>query len=262
MNKSEQPLDYDKLLEDLVEWTRTAMKNAGGSKAILGISGGKDSSVCAALMVKVLGKENVIGVLMPDGQQGDMDFSLGIVEHLGIPHHVINIFPMTKAFHGAITTSVGEVSKQSKLNIPPRVRMTLLYGLSQSIEGSRVINTSNLSEDWVGYATIYGDTAGAFSPFGMLTTEEVIELGRRLNVPEQYLVKPPSDGLTGKTDEDVLGVTYPAINAYIRQGIASEEDLATISRLHRLSRFKFLPLPMFNPHLPILGDDIAKVYEK
>lgn len=137
--------------------------------------------------------------------------------------------------------------------------MTLLYALAQSIDGSRVINTSNLSEDWVGYATIYGDTAGAFSPFGMLTTEDVIALGHLLGIPSEYLEKPPADGLTGRTDEEVLGITYNEINEYIRTG-NSRGDTDRIDSLHQTSRFKFQPIPMFDPHLPIYHD-IAGIYQ-
>jgi len=138
----------------------------------------------------------------------------------------------------------------------------LLYGLAQSLNAV-VINTSNLSEDWVGYATIYGDTAGAFSPLGQLTTEEVIALGRTLGLSEKFLVKAPSDGLTGKTDEEVLGFSYPLLNRYLREGICEDEAIKErIDRLHRQSRFKFLPIPMFEAPYDILAEDIAHIYHK
>ena len=140
--------------------------------------------------------------------------------------------------------------------------MSLLYAIAQSI-GAVVVNTSNLSEDWVGYATIYGDTAGAFSPLGQLTTEEVIGLGLALGMQERFVLKPPSDGLTGKTDEDVLGFTYETLNRYIRDGIAPSPEVKDhIDRLHRQSRFKFLPIPMYPAPFKIAADDIAGIYKK
>ena len=140
--------------------------------------------------------------------------------------------------------------------------MTLLYALAQSLDAV-VINTSNLSEDWVGYATIYGDTAGAFSPLGQLTTEEVIALGRTLGLSEKFLVKAPSDGLTGKTDEEVLGFSYPLLNRYLREGICEDPAIKErIDKLHRQSRFKFLPIPMFEAPYEILAEDIAHIYDK
>ena len=140
--------------------------------------------------------------------------------------------------------------------------MTLLYALAQSLDAV-VINTSNLSEDWVGYATIYGDTAGAFSPLGQLTTEEVIALGRTLGLSEKYLVKAPSDGLTGKTDEEVLCFSYPLLNRYLREGICEDPAIKErIDKLHRQSRFKFLPIPMFEAPYEILAEDIAHIYDK
>ena len=210
-----------KITLNLIDWTKKSMTDSGGKKAIIGISGGKDSSVVAALCVKSLGKENVIGILMPDGVQKDISDSEDLCEFLDIKNIVVNIEDMTKSFlgslHGIDGGIVPEISKQTRLNLPPRVRMTLLYGISQSIDKSRVINTSNISEDWVGYATIYGDTAGAFSPLGMLTSDEVIQIGRFLGLPERFIVKKPSDGLTGKTDEDVFGFTYEILNRYIRK---------------------------------------------
>lgn len=253
-------INYEQILTDLISWVREKMAEIGGTKAVLGISGGKDSSVAAALMARALGSENVIGVLMPDGIQPDIEFAEGICRHLGILSVKVDISPVTTVFHGILEDIMpGRVSATTRLNLPPRVRMTLLYALSQSIDQSRVINTSNLSEDWVGYATIYGDTAGAFSPFGMLTTEEVIALGHRLGVPPEYLEKPPADGLTGRTDEDVLGITYQVINEYIRTG-TSRGDTERIDALHQSSRFKFQPIPMFDPRLPI-HHDIAGIYE-
>jgi NAD+ synthase len=140
--------------------------------------------------------------------------------------------------------------------------MTLLYAISQSIDNSRVINTSNISEDWVGYATLYGDTTGAFSPLGMLTSDEVIQIGDFLGLPSRFLHKKPSDGLTGKADEDVFGFTYEVLNRYIREGICEDENIKKrIDNMHRYSRHKFLTIPMFQPFFPIEAKDIANIYK-
>ena len=255
--------DAHRTLGELEQWVHTMMHRTGGNKAVVGISGGKDSSVTATLMVRCLGTDNVIGILMPDGHQTDIEYSRGIVDHLGIASDTVDIAPMTTAFLSALTRSplISEASRQTRLNLPPRVRMTLLYAIAQSLEDARVINTSNLSEDWVGYATVYGDTAGAFAPLGMLTTAEVIAIGRVMGVPEQFLVKPPSDGLTGRTDEDVLGFRYETLNDYLRKGVLpGEELLRRIDDLHRLSRFKFEQIPMFDPHLPIRAKQVGQTY--
>lgn len=241
-------MDYKETLDKLIKWTKEMFESIGANKAVIGISGGKDSSVTLALLVKVLGKENVVGILMPDGEQTDISYSHEIAELFGVENHVVNISEITSVFKEKIS-KVRDLERQTELNLPPRVRMTMLYGISQSIPGSLVINTSNYSEDYVGYATIYGDTAGAFSPLGLLTTEEVIEIGRLLEIPEKFLIKPPSDGLTGKTDEDVLGVTYKQINEFINTGKTNPAAEEIIKRLHRISRFKFKPIPAFNPEI-------------
>ncbi len=239
---------------------------AGGSKVVLGISGGKDSSVTAALCVKALGKENVFGVLMPDGVQEDIQDSIDLCNVLEIEYIEANISTMTNAFSDLISNIKSDqipfITNQTKLNISPRVRMTLLYAISQSIDKSLVINTSNISEDWIGYATVYGDTAGAFSPLGMFTSDEVIQLGEYIGLPERFIIKTPSDGLTGKTDEDVFGFTYEVLNKYIREGICEDKSIKDkIDRMHLYSRHKFLPIPMFPPTLPIKAEDIADIYK-
>ena len=205
-------------LAGLLEWMAEQMHACHGKTAVIGISGGKDSSTVAALAVAAYGRENVLGVLMPDGVQPDIDYSQALVEHLDLPHTTINIHDAVQGVLNEMEKAGLTPSRQTKVNLPSRVRMATLYAVAQSVEGGIVINTSNLSEDWVGYCTIYGDSAGAFSPLGMYTTEEVVALGRQLGLPEKFLIKPPSDGLTGLTDEDNLGFPYRAVNEYVRRG--------------------------------------------
>ena len=247
-------------LAGLLEWMAEQMNACRGKTAVIGISGGKDSSTVAALAVAAYGKENVMGVLMPDGVQPDIDYSNGLVDVLDIPHVTINI-------HDAVQGVVKEMervgltpSRQTLVNLPSRVRMATLYAVAQTVEQGIVINTSNLSEDWVGYCTIYGDSAGAFSPLGMYTTEEVVALGRQLGLPEKFLIKPPSDGLTGLTDEDNLGFPYHAVNEYVRRGVVDPAIKERIDALHRASRFKFQTLPVYHNGLPMALTDETDYY--
>lgn len=257
----------EKITNSLIEWIRDSIGSTGGSRAIIGISGGKDSSVVAALCVRALGKENVIGVLMPNGIQDDISYARDLCSFLEIHNTEVNIVDISNEFKDSLNminrNIIPEVSQQTKLNLPARIRMSLLYAISQSIDDSRVINTSNLSEDWVGYATIYGDTAGAFSPLGMLTSDEVVQIGSFIGLPEKFVSKKPSDGLTGKSDEDVFGFSYDILNKYIREGIIENIEVKDkIDNMHKFSRFKFQPIPMFSPDLPISAEDIANIYRK
>lgn len=248
-------------LAGLLEWMHTQLEACHGRTAVIGISGGKDSSTVAALAAAAYGRERVYGVLMPDGVQPDIDYSQTLVEHLRIPHCTINI-------HDAVQGVLAEMervgltpSRQTVVNLPSRIRMSTLYAVAQSLDGGVVINTSNLSEDWVGYCTIYGDSAGAFSPLGMYTTEEVIALGRQLGLPEKFLIKPPSDGLTGLTDEDNLGFTYHAVNEYVRRGVVDPAIKEQIDAKHRASRFKFQTIPVYHNGLPMALEDETNYYK-
>ncbi|MBE7100936.1 MAG: NAD(+) synthase [Clostridiales bacterium] len=238
--------NVEKTTNEAVQWIQDWFeKNGKGCNAVIGISGGKDSSIVAALCVKALGKERVIGVLMPNGEQADIDCSKQLVAHLGIPYYVCNIKKAVDGVLESLKTSGVEISRQTIINLPPRIRMSTLYALSQSMNG-RVANTCNLSEDWVGYSTRYGDAAGDFSPLGKLTVQEVKAIGKYLELPENLVDKVPSDGLTDRTDEDNLGFTYAMLDQYIRTGVCEDEEKkAKIDRLHVLNEFKLKPIPCY-----------------
>ena len=231
--------NVEKVTNDLVKWLNDWFnENGPGCNAVIGISGGKDSSVTAALCVRALGADRVIGVLMPNGEQYDIDVSEALVKHLGIRSYVVNI---KDAYNGVVNAAKAagvELSDQSYINLAPRIRMSTLYAVSQSYNG-RVINTCNLSEDWVGYSTRYGDSVGDVCPLGKLTVAEVKEMGTYLGLPDRFVHKVPSDGLCGKTDEDNLGFTYAVLDRYIRTGeIDDPETKALIDRKHKANLFK------------------------
>lgn len=241
--------EANKVKQQCVEWIRDFFEHNGkGCNAVIGISGGKDSSVAAALCVEALGKDRVIGVLMPKGEQHDIDMAYMLVNHLGIKHYVVNIEDAVNGLCAALPAELN-VTDQTRINIPPRVRMTTLYAVSQSMNG-RVVNTCNLSEDWVGYATRYGDAAGDFSPLSNLTVTEVKEIGRVLGLPDELVDKVPIDGLCGKTDEENLGFTYAELDVYIRTGyIEDQEKKKIIDRKHEMNLFKLQMMPMFKPEM-------------
>lgn len=242
--------DAKKVKNDIVKWIRDWFEiNGKGCNAIVGISGGKDSSVAAALCVEALGKDRVIGVLMPNGEQHDIDMAYLLVNHLGIEHYVVNIKDGYDGLLNSVEAAIGEASDATKINLAPRIRMATLYAVCQSRNG-RVVNTCNLSEDWVGYSTRYGDSVGDFSPLSMICVREVKAIGRELGLPEELIEKVPIDGLCGKTDEDNLGFSYDTLDKYIRDGIEPEpETKARIDRLYKLNRFKVRFMDVF-PYQP------------
>jgi len=236
--------------DQVVQWIRDWFEvNGKGCNAVIGISGGKDSSTVAALCVEALGRDRVIGVTMPNGVQKDISDSLKLINHLGICHINVNIADTCKALMASVQEQLAaqgkEVSRQTIINMQPRVRMTTLYAISQSMNG-RVANTCNLSEDWVGYSTRYGDAAGDFSPLGGLTVAEVIAIGKVLGLPVDLVEKTPSDGLSGKSDEDNLGFTYATLDRYIRSGVCDDPKIkAIIDQKHVNNIFKLEPIPHF-----------------
>ena len=239
----------EKIKNDCVAWIRDFFdKNGKGCNAVVGISGGKDSSVVAALCVEALGADRVIGVLMPCGEQHDIDCAYSLVNHLGIKHYVVNIFDALEGIKKNLPAELNLTSVTLN-NLPPRIRMTTLYAVSQSCNG-RVANTCNLSEDWVGYSTRYGDSVGDFSPLSRLTVQEVKEIGHLLGLPEELVEKTPIDGLCGKTDEDNLGFTYAELDRYIRTGeIEDEEKKKLIDAKHKANLFKLELMPCFEPEI-------------
>ena len=227
-----------------IQWIRDWFEENGkGCNAVVGISGGKDSSVVAALCVEALGKDRVIGVLMPCGVQADIHMARKLVDFLGIKSYEVNIEDAVK---GVLDNIKGvEISTQTRTNLPPRIRMTTLYAVSQSVNG-RVANTCNLSEDWVGYSTRYGDSVGDFSPLSRLTVTEVKAIGKELGLPLDLVDKVPIDGLCGKTDEENLGFTYAMLDTYIRRGVCEDAAIKErIDTLHQRNLFKLELMPCF-----------------
>ena len=238
--------DAQKVKNDIVGWIRDFFNDYGpGCNAVVGISGGKDSSVTAALCTEALGVDRVVGVLMPRGEQYDIDFSREVVSHLKIKHYVVNIKDAADALFASINASGLAPSRQALVNTPARIRMSVLYAVAATVNG-RVANTCNLSEDWVGYSTKFGDSAGDFSPLARITVTEVRELGRALSLPSKIVEKVPEDGLSGKSDEENLGFAYAVLDKYIREGIC--EDAAVkkrIDSLHEANLHKLRFMPCF-----------------
>lgn len=237
--------DAKKVKNDCVNWIKDWFdKNGKDCNAVIGISGGKDSSVVAALCAAALGKERVIGVLMPNGVQSDISYSKMLTDFLDIKNYTINIADAFNAVKNNLPNEL-EVSDQTIINLSPRIRMATLYAVSQSVNG-RVANTCNLSEDWVGYSTRFGDSVGDFSPLSNLTVTEVKMIGKELGLPKELIDKVPSDGLTNKTDEDNLGFTYEVLDKYIREGICDNVEIKNrIDVLHEKNLFKLQLMPSF-----------------
>jgi len=237
---------------ELVSWLRDWFEENGpGCRAVIGISGGKDSSVCAALCAEALGKDRVLGVLMPNGVQSDIEDSRKLVSHLGIKSITVDISYAYDAILSGLFEAFDEElipSEQTQINLPPRLRMTTLYAVSQSVNG-RVINTCNLSEEYVGYSTRWGDSVGDVSPLANLIVAEVKAIGHALGLPEELVEKTPSDGLCGKSDEDRLGFPYEALDGYIRTGECAEPYKKLIDAKHMKNLFKLRPIPSFFPGL-------------
>ena len=241
-----QSRDYGLITQQCVEWIRGWFsQNGPNSPAVIGISGGKDSSVVAALCKEALGRERVFGVMMPDHTQPDINVSKQLIQFLDIPHVEINVGPAVSAVKASVAESGLAATSQMTVNIPPRVRMTTLYAVSQCMNG-RVSNNGNRSEKYTGYSTLFGDSAGDFSPLANLTATEVIAVGKCLSLPDMFVHKPPSDGLTGKTDEDNFGFTYEQLDTYILTGYCEDPEIQKrIDARHSANLFKLKPMPEF-----------------
>ena len=235
----------------IIKWTKDWFKDKSGP-AVLGISGGKDSTVCAALLAEALGPDRVIGVMMPNGVQVDIEDSKKVIEFLGIKGVEVNIVNAYNALSNAI--DINNLTKSSIdckayiTNTPARLRMTTLYGIA-ALCGGFVCNTCNLSEDWVGYSTKYGDAAGDFALLNNLTKTEVVELGEYMGLPSYLIHKTPSDGMCGKSDEDNMGFTYETLDKYILEGLPpkSLEIKMKIDKMHNNPNTKLKLIPMPSP---------------
>lgn len=223
-------MDFKRLTDSLVQQTKTYFKSTGFSKAIIGLSGGKDSTVCAKLMTEALGGDNVMALYMPNTMGLPMVYNKemkcyfdnhvsDVVETLGLKYSNVVLSPIGKAVQEELDSvdAFVSITKQTQVNVQPRVRMARLYAFAQSLGGTLVINTSNLDERHVGYSTIWGDSVGDFAPIQELHVSEVIEVGRTLGLPDELLFIPPSDGLSGKTDEENLGFPYKEVEGFINK---------------------------------------------
>lgn len=243
--------DEKKVTKELLEWLRNWFdENGKNCNAIIGISGGKDSTVTAALCAEAIGKDRVIGVLMPNGYQADIEDSKKVCDFLDIKNITINIKDIVDTAKKEIITGlagldIDKLTEQTLINLPPRVRMAILYGVGQTMNG-RVINTCNLSEDWVGYSTRYGDSAGDVAPLANLTVEEVRKVGLALGLPYDLVYKIPSDGLCGKSDEENLGFTYDTLDRYLRTGECDDQQVRElIDHKHKVNKFKMELMPSY-----------------
>jgi NAD+ synthetase len=239
--------DAKKVKQQMVDWIAAYFLNNGSpeTKAVIGISGGKDSSVVAALCTMALGKDRVLGVLMPQGEQHDIDISYKLCKTLDIPYVEINIKEPVQTLYDEVAIAGLKLNNVATFNTPARIRTATLYAVS-GIVGGRVANTSNLSEDWVGYATKFGDTAGDFSPLADLTVTEVKAIGRELGLASEFIDKTPIDGLCGKSDEDNLGFTYAVLDKYIREDVCENAAVKEkIDKLHEMNLHKLNPMPAF-----------------
>ena len=252
--------NVENVTKDLIKWIKewfdgneTTPGNGVGCNAVIGISGGKDSTIVAKLCVEALGKDRVIGVMMPNGVQKDISDSIKVCELLGIKNYTINIANSVNGILAPMIRNGIELSEQTKTNLPARIRMSTLYAVSQSNNG-RVSNNCNESEDVVGYATRYGDGAGDFSPLSELTTIEIMQIGDYLGLPYDLVHKTPIDGLNTNedgsyvTDEQSLGITYEDIHSYIRGDRKLDESIRNkIMDKQEKNMFKLLPIPKFTP---------------
>ena len=267
--------DAKKQIDVCVDFIKTYFHDNGtpNTKAVIGISGGKDSTIAAALLVRALGADRVIGVLMPEGYQTDIDDSRRVCEILGIHGIEVDIGPACRALYSALDEGIDydhtvRYVPQIATNTPSRIRMTTLYVIA-ALVGGRVANTCNWSEDYVGYSTKYGDLAGDFAILSRYTVREVITMGcvlaKEFNIPVELIAKTPSDGMCGKTDEDNLGFTYDTLDSLLLDNIVPEYKVyRNIMERHSRNRHKELairlpaPNPMIYRNCPVWMDEYCE----
>lgn len=239
------------LTKDIIDWIKYYFEDNPDGKVICGISGGKDSTIVAALCVEALGKDRVIGVLMPNGIQDDINDSYEVCEYLGIEHVTVNIGSTYRNLTKQISYVTHEPVMPDSIstNLPSRLRMCTLYSITALYPNSRVVNTSNYSERYIGYSTKFGDGAGDFSPLGNLTVREVLKIGDDLGLPYELVHKTPSDGMSGKSDEEKIGFTYEDLDIYINGGDIPKEVENKIEKLHNINLHKTNDMPRFDPHI-------------
>jgi NAD+ synthase len=234
----------------LIDWIREYFEENGpNAKAVLGISGGKDSTIAAKLCCEAIGKNRVVGLQMPNRTQRDLQDSHDVCEWLGIEKFYINIGPMVTAAYDmvALVNDRMVLNETVTTNFPARVRMSMLYIYANQF-GARVVCTGNASEGYIGWSTRWGDEAGDFAPLKGLTATEVIAIGDALEVPHRFIHKAPEDGMSGRTDEENFGFTYKELDAYIRGDRSmSQAVIAKIEKKHAKSQFKRDEIPMFTP---------------
>lgn len=247
-----RPYSFDakKTKDEIVTWIRNYFrKNGSDCNAVIGMSGGKDSTIVAALCCEALGKDRVFGVIMPNTAMKDSDIAVEICEYLDIDYMDINIGEAYDSLTEELAANDIKLSSNAATNLPARLRMSTLFMVAQSVNG-RVANTCNFSEDYIGWATLFGDGAGQFSPLGKLTVTEVKQIGYELGLPKKFIEKTPADGLTDKSDEDNFGFTYQFLDRYIRTGDFGNDTAtaARIDKMHDANTFKLLPMPMYKPN--------------
>lgn len=236
------------LTQNVINWTAETFKKIGKTDAVLGISGGKDSSVVAAICVAALGKEHVHGILLPCGIQKDISCSYQLVDHLGIDYDLQDIKTLVKESLALVDGA--DKSYDAKTNVPARIRMNQIMVTAQT-HGWLMANTCQRNEDIIGYQSIWGDSCGSFSPLGLLTVGEVIEIGDDLGLPYELTHKTPIDGLQPLTDEEKLGFTYKELSDLIRNGIRGEHYDLIMEKFH-VNKFKLemIKIQKFDPKLP------------
>lgn len=239
--------DAKKVKEELVKWLRDYFNNNGQPiNAVVGCSGGKDSTVVLAALKEAIGSERIYAVLMPNGKQADIDDSYKVCEYLGLTPYVCNIQDAYNGILNSISAEFPIISEQTKTNLAPVLRMATLKAISQSVNGRFTCN-GNASEAYIGWFTIDGDDRGSIKPLINLTVTEVIAIGKELGLPEWMINKTPADGLCGQTDEDKFGFSYKVLDNYIRTGEIKDEKIKEkIDEMHNRNLFKLNPMPCFD----------------